>query len=86
MTGVIYLSRIPPFMKPQKVRHLMSQYGEVDRIYLAQEDPKYRLKRKKEGKNKKKKYIEGWVEFKDKKIAKMVALSLNGKQIGKLEK
>jgi ESF2/ABP1 family protein len=36
-TGLIYLSRIPPHMKPEKVRHLLSQYGEIGRIYLVPE-------------------------------------------------
>jgi hypothetical protein len=35
--GVIYISRIPPGMRPTKVRHLMSQYGEVGKVYLQQE-------------------------------------------------
>ena len=35
--GVIYLSRIPPFMKPNKARTLFEQYGEVTRLYLAEE-------------------------------------------------
>ena len=35
--GVIYISRIPPGMQPTKVRHLMSQYGEVGRVYLQRE-------------------------------------------------
>ena len=35
--GIIYLSRIPPFMKPHKVRHLLSRYGGVGRIYLQPE-------------------------------------------------
>lgn len=36
-TGVVYISRIPPGMRPTKVRHLMSQYGEVGRVYLQPE-------------------------------------------------
>jgi hypothetical protein len=36
-TGIIYVSRIPPGMQPPKVRHLMSAYGEVGRVYLQQE-------------------------------------------------
>jgi len=36
-SGVIYISRIPPGMQPAKVRHLLSQYGEVGRVYLQQE-------------------------------------------------
>lgn len=35
--GVVYISRIPPGMQPPKVRHLMSAYGEVGRVYLQQE-------------------------------------------------
>lgn len=35
--GVVYISRIPPGMRPSKVRHLMSGYGEVGRVYLQQE-------------------------------------------------
>lgn len=35
--GIVYISRIPPGMRPTKVRHLMSQYGEIGRVYLQQE-------------------------------------------------
>ena len=35
--GVIYISRIPPGMRPTKVRHIMSGYGEVGRVYLQPE-------------------------------------------------
>lgn len=35
--GVVYLSLIPPFMKPVKLRHLLEQHGDVLRIYLAAE-------------------------------------------------
>lgn len=37
MNAQIYLSTIPPFMKPQKVRHLLSKYGEIGRLYLVPE-------------------------------------------------
>jgi ESF2/ABP1 family protein len=33
----VYISRVPPFMKPAKIRHLLSQHGEIGRIYLAPE-------------------------------------------------
>lgn len=81
-TGVVYVSRIPPFMKPQKLKHLLSQFGDIGRIYLAQEDPKIRFRRIKAGGNKKRKFNEGWVEFMDKKIAKLVARSLNNTAMG----
>ena len=35
--GVVYLSRIPPFMRPRKVRHLLSRYGDIGRVYLQPE-------------------------------------------------
>nr|CAG8451224.1 2162_t:CDS:2 [Entrophospora candida] len=81
-TGVIYLSRIPPFMKPAKIKHLLSRYGEIGRVYLAPEDAKIHARRKKYGGNKKKNYAEGWVEFLDKKDAKNVANILNTQPIG----
>ena len=52
-TGVVYLSRVPPYMKAQKIRHLLSKYGEIGRIYLTPEDPAIRKKRKAMGGNKK---------------------------------
>lgn len=36
-TGIVYLSKIPPFMKPIKLRHLLGKFGEVGRVYLAPE-------------------------------------------------
>lgn len=35
--GVIYMSRVPPFMKPNKAKSMFEQYGEVTRLYLAEE-------------------------------------------------
>lgn len=81
-TGVVYISRIPPFMKPEKLRHILSRFGEVDRIFLAPEDAKARARRVKYGGNKKKKYTEGWAEFKKKRCAKLAADTLNGNKIG----
>ena len=52
-TGVVYMSRVPPYMKAQKIRHLLSDYGEIGRIYLTPEDPAIRKKRKAMGGNKK---------------------------------
>lgn len=68
--------------KPQKIRHLLEQYGEIGRVYLAAEDPSMRKKRKKMGGHSGKKFTEGWVEFEDKKDAKLVAKLLNGEPMG----
>lgn len=35
--GVVYLSRIPPYMKPHKLKYLLSPYGKVGQIYLQPE-------------------------------------------------
>ena len=43
--GVIYISRIPPGMRPTKVRHLMSAYGDIGRVYLQQEGMLYTIAR-----------------------------------------
>jgi len=80
--GVVYLSRIPPFMKPAKVKHLLEQHGIITKVYLLEEDSSSRKRRKKAGGNSGKKYTEGWVEFENKKAAKRVAESLNNTQIG----
>ena len=36
-TGVCYLSRIPLFMKPGRLRQLLSKYAEIGRIFLVPE-------------------------------------------------
>ena len=38
--GIVYLSRIPPSMNPLKVKNLLSQFGEVDRLFLQPEGKK----------------------------------------------
>ncbi|PIA50170.1 hypothetical protein AQUCO_01300720v1 [Aquilegia coerulea] len=38
--GVCYMSRIPPHMDPLKLRQILSQYGEIERIYLSPESKK----------------------------------------------
>ena len=81
-SGVIYISRIPPFMKPHKLRSLLSQYGTINRIFLAPEDPMAHQRRVRNGGNKKKMYTEGWVEFVNKKDAKDVCEMLNAQTIG----
>ena len=35
--GIIYISKIPPFMKPGKVKSHMEQFGEVGRVFLQPE-------------------------------------------------
>lgn len=80
--GVIYIARIPPRMTPTKVKALLSEFAEVTRVYLVEEDQTIRKRRKKEyGGSGGKRYIEGWVEFASKKKAKHIATSLNSTPI-----
>ncbi|KAK4236225.1 hypothetical protein C8A03DRAFT_35895 [Achaetomium macrosporum] len=81
-SGVIYLSRIPPFMKPAKLRSLLEPYGKINRIFLTPEDPLEHSRRVRNGGNKKRSYTEGWVEFVKKKDAKKAVDLLNAQTIG----
>ncbi|CAH0518138.1 unnamed protein product [Peronospora belbahrii] len=80
--GVVYLSRVPPYMKPEKLRSLLAKYGDLNRIYLVPEDKVLHKKRVSTGGNRRQKYTEGWIEFEDKQVAKRVAKRLNTTQIG----
>ena len=33
----VYFGSLPPFMKPQKLRHLLQQHGDVTKLYLVPE-------------------------------------------------
>lgn len=52
------------------------------RIYLTPEDASVQRRRKKFGGNKGTRFVDGWVEFEDKKIARSVARSLNNCPMG----
>lgn len=80
--GVIYLSRIPPFMRPSTVRTLLSTHGTITRLFLTPEAPSNYLSRRKAGGNKKHSYIDGWVEFSRKRDAKVCVDAINGQIVG----
>uniref|UniRef100_A0A914RKS7 Activator of basal transcription 1 n=1 Tax=Parascaris equorum TaxID=6256 RepID=A0A914RKS7_PAREQ len=87
-SGIIYFQSLPPFFTVTRMREEMSKFGEIGRIYLQAE--KRRNANNAKGKRRKR-FTEGWVEFKDKSRAKRVAASLNntavekGEQLRKLE-
>ncbi|XP_027200290.2 activator of basal transcription 1-like isoform X1 [Dermatophagoides pteronyssinus] len=78
--GIVYLSYIPEGITVKNIRQILCKYGEIERIYLEKDSSL----RKPGGRKRKKiyRYTEGWIEFKKKSVAKMVANTLNGKQIG----
>jgi ESF2/ABP1 family protein len=78
--GIIYISRIPHGMTVAKVRHLLSGFGEVDRIYLQDGREKETGERTK--KSRSAHFTEGWVEFNGRKVAKATAEMLNAEPIG----
>eukprot|EP00933_Yihiella_yeosuensis_P051597 TRINITY_DN49575_c0_g1_i1.p1 TRINITY_DN49575_c0_g1~~TRINITY_DN49575_c0_g1_i1.p1 ORF type:complete len:276 (-),score=83.30 TRINITY_DN49575_c0_g1_i1:116-943(-) len=80
--GIIHLASLPLHMRAPKLRHLLEQFGEVQRIYLAPEDQHLTKTRKKLGRGSKVRFTEGWVEFADRKLARRVADSLHGTPVG----
>ena len=80
--GVVYLSRIPPFMKPSTVRTLLSPYGSIHQLFLTPEPPAVHAARKQRGGNKKRSFVDGWVEFKHKRHAKACVDGINGRIVG----
>lgn len=81
-SGVIYLSRVPPFMKPAVLRSLLTPYGAIGRIFLTPEPSTSRTQRLRSGGTRRKLYLDGWVEFLKKKDAKFVADNLNAQTMG----
>ncbi|XP_048066516.1 activator of basal transcription 1 [Megalobrama amblycephala] len=74
--GIVYIGHIPPRLRPKHMRNMLSVYGEIGRVFLQPEDRRVKKKKKKAG-NRSSSFTEGWVEFRDKRIAKRVATSLN---------
>lgn len=83
-SGVVYISRVPPFMKPQTLKHFLAPHAPkgLGRVFLTPEDHASHTRRVKSGGNKKKSFTDGWVEFALKREAKLAADTLNGNIIG----
>jgi hypothetical protein len=43
--GIVYVSRVPPGMTPQKVKHLMGRWGEIGKVYAQKRDGEWSLRR-----------------------------------------
>ena len=78
--GVIYLSSLPPYLKPSALRNLLTQRGfePINRLFLAPSS-KAKLTSKK---NSRQLYSEGWIEFASHKTARRCAEGLNASPIG----
>lgn len=89
--GVIYVARIPPRMTPTKLKNILSDYGEVTRVFCQEEDAAKRKRRRKasgsnSGSSGSKRYVEGWVEYADKHVAKRVAQALHTHPISNIKR
>lgn len=80
-TGVVYLSSLPPYLKPSALKTLLAQrgFGPINRIFLtpANPPPGSRMKR-----NRRRMYGDGWIEFTSKRTAKICAETLNATIVG----
>ena len=84
-TGLVFISRVPPAMSPSNLRQLLAPFGQIGRVYLAPDkraESKAKLQSKKQRKNAKPAFTEGWIEFLNKKHAKLAAEALNGRPMG----
>ena len=81
--GVIYLSSVPPHLRPSALRNLLEQRGffPITRLFLtaiskdASRNPSSTSRARRS-------YSEGWVEFSSHKTAKLCAQTLNASPIG----
>ena len=78
--GVVYLSSLPPYLKPSALRNLLSQRGfsPITRLFLSPAS-KHKSNSKK---NSRQSYTEGWIEFASKKTARKCAETLNAQLVG----
>ncbi|XP_053281586.1 activator of basal transcription 1 [Pleuronectes platessa] len=79
--GIVYIGHIPPKLRPKHLRNMLSVHGEIGRVFLQPEDLQVRRRKKKSG-LRRCDFTEGWVEFRDKRMAKRVAASLHNTQMG----
>ncbi|KAJ9613193.1 RNA-binding ATPase activator esf2 [Cladophialophora chaetospira] len=81
--GVIYLSSLPPYLKPSALRNILEHrnFSPIKRIFLSPAS-KSNKSHANTGKNSRQLYTEGWIEFASKKTAKRCAETLNASTVG----
>jgi ESF2/ABP1 family protein len=80
--GVVYLSSLPPYLKPSALRNLLTQRGfsPIRRLFLT---PSSKAKNHHSSKKSSRQlYTEGWIEFASGKTAKRCAETLNATTVG----
>ncbi|KAK2813604.1 RNA-binding ATPase activator esf2 [Arthroderma sp. PD_2] len=85
-TGVIYMSSLPPYLKPFALKSLLIArgFGPITKIFLSPYVPSTSTSRAsmKASRNKRRMYTDGWVEFASKRTAKICAEALNASIVG----
>eukprot|EP00892_Ulva_mutabilis_P006104 jgi/Ulvmu1/3866/UM018_0085.1 len=85
-SGIVYMSRVPPHLKPLKLRQMLETYAKLGRIYMAPKEiapKKVRGQGSSSGAQKQgKQFSEAWIEFVDKKQAKAVVEMINCTPMG----
>ncbi|KAE8154752.1 hypothetical protein BDV25DRAFT_94670 [Aspergillus avenaceus] len=81
-TGVIYLSSLPPYLKPFALKSMLETrgFGPITKVFLSPAVKSANAPRRRS--NKRKTYTDGWVEFASKKTAKICAETLNASIVG----
>ena len=81
--GVIYLSSVPPHLRPSALRNLLEQRGfsPITRLFLAP-ITKDASKKTSSTSKARRSYGEGWIEFSSHKTGKLCAQTLNATPIG----
>src|SRR5690242_13650122 len=83
-TGIVYLSKVPHLMSPAESRQYFVNFGfVVGRMFFRPESKAMAKERQAHGGNmKRKKFLEGWIEFERKSHAKKVAEAFNSQPVG----
>jgi ESF2/ABP1 family protein len=83
--GVVYLSRLPPYLKPSTLRTLLTQRGfhPITKVFLTPANASThsnqpRTKRS----NRRQTYTDGWIEFASRRTARLCAETLNATIVG----
>ena len=80
--GVIYLSSLPPYLRPFALKRLIESRGftGITKVFLSPMVPSSSAPKRRS--NKRKLYSDGWIAFASKKTAKICAETLNATTVG----
>merc|ERR1712170_2311 len=76
--GIVFISYVLPLMSANALREYCQPFGKITKIYLVPENELITRKRLKFTKDKRKRFIKGWIEFSDKVQGKEFVKMCNG--------